>query len=445
VLFVAYNLLTTLALPLAALYHLYRSGSRGRKPAFAERFGLQPAACFAPLAGETPVFWVHAVSVGEAIAAKPLLTGLKEASPGCRIVMSTGTETGRGVADTLPTVDLALYFPFFDCWWAVERLYDRIGPLAVIVMETEIWPNFLRAANKRGIPVLVANGRISDRSIGRYLRFRWFFARVLPLVDRFCMQSAADAARIVAIGAPEQRVVVGNNLKYDVPLQTVSVAERNDRRRAWHIAPDARLLVAGSTHAGEEEQVVSAYGQLLPRLPDLRLIMVPRHPERAAEVAAVLQRAGYDVLLSSQLPATAEPIAATTVLLVDQVGRLMDLYRIADLVFVGGSLVPHGGHNILEPAACGVPVLHGPHMHNFREIAGLFAEHRAALMVQDAGALVDAIAGLCADTAAARALGASGASVVAANGGATTRHLAALAELLSRRTAAVGGQRPAVS
>lgn len=424
VLFVVYNLLTTLALPFALLYHLYRSSSRGRRPALAERFGLQQLPDVDRAGG--PLFWVHAVSVGETIAAKPLLAGLKERYPGCRIAFSTGTETGRAVAETIPQVDLPLYFPFFDWWLAVDRLYARIRPAAVIVMETEIWPNFLRGAQRRGIPVLVANGRISDRSVGRYLRLRWFFRRILPLVDRFCMQSPLDAERIIAIGAPASRVAVGNNLKYDIAVRRLSSAERQQGRSIWRLAATDMVLVAGSTHAGEEEQVIAAYQAVRRKVPHARLVLVPRHPERAGDVAALLSRGGLRPILSSTLATAGAPLDGDEVLLVDQVGKLMTLYGLADLVFVGGSLVPHGGHNILEPAACGVPVIHGPHMHNFREIADLFAAASAARVVADGGELAAAVADLLQDAAASTRLGSAGAAVVAANGGATERHLAAL-------------------
>ncbi len=431
-LFVVYNLLTTLLLPLIIPYHLYRSWSRGRQPALRERFGFLPVTAFAPLQ-QKQVFWVHAVSVGETIAAKPLLAKLKERYPGCAIVFSTGTETGRAIADTLPQIDLPLYFPFFDWWLAVGRLYGQIRPTAVIVMETEIWPNFLRAARSRGIPVLVANGRISDRSYGRYLRFRWFFRQILPLVDTFCMQSAADAERIVAIGAPPARVQVGNNLKYDLTVQRLDAVARQGERRVWRIGADAQVLVAGSTHAGEDELIVAAYQSLRQELPALRLVLVPRHPERAGEVAALLMRERLQPVLSSGLTANKGALTATDVLLVDQVGKLMDLYALADVVFVGGSLVPHGGHNILEPAAWGVPVLHGPHMHNFRDIAELFAAQQAARVVTDLATLTDVVRELLQTPATARELGDAGARLVAENGGATERHLAALDKLLGKQ------------
>jgi 3-deoxy-D-manno-octulosonic-acid transferase len=353
-------------------------------------------------------------------------------------VFSTGTETGRAVADTLPQIDLPLYFPFFDWWLAVGRLYEQIRPTAVIVMETEIWPNFLRAARSRGIPVLVANGRISDRSYGRYLKFRWFFRQILPLVDTFCMQSVADAERIVAIGAPSARVQVGNNLKYDLTVQRLDATARQWQRRNWFLSPDSQVLVAGSTHAGEDELIVAAYQSLRQELPAMRLVLVPRHPERAGEVAALLMRERLQPVLSSGLNANMGELTAVDVLLVDQVGKLMDLYALADVVFVGGSLVPHGGHNILEPAAWGVPILHGPHMHNFREIAELFAGQHAARVVIDRASLTSTVRELLQTPVMASELGDAGARVVAENGGATERHLAALENLLETRGQVTG-------
>src|SRR6266545_1274578 len=210
---ILYNIALLPALPIVVLYHLYRSLSRGRRPAFAERLGAVTPEALAVLAGERPIL-VHAVSVGETIAVKPLLKALRQRFPDRKIVLSNVTETGRSVALTLPEADLCIYFPF-DYSFAARNLLSHIRPALILVVETEIWPNFLRTAREMNIPAVMVNGRISDRSFGRYLRLRWFFSRVLADFTRFCMQTGEDARRIIAMGAPADRVQVTRNLKYD--------------------------------------------------------------------------------------------------------------------------------------------------------------------------------------------------------------------------------------
>ena len=253
-----YNLLSFLALFGVIPYHLYRSLSRGRRTAFAERFGFIPAGDVARVRGVGTI-WVHAVSVGETLAVRPLLTALKERYPGKKLVVSNVTETGREMALKLKEPDLCIYFPF-DFGFAVRRAVRLIAPELVIVVETEIWPNFMKVVTDRGTPAVLVNGRISDRSFGRYLRLKWFFRPVLEKFSALCMQSEEDARRIVAIGAPADRVHVANNLKFDLPVMPLS------RRRhvmssgnATGLPPASAVIVAGSTHQGEEEAVLAAY------------------------------------------------------------------------------------------------------------------------------------------------------------------------------------------
>ena len=423
-----YNLLLWGLLPILVPYHAYRSLSRGRRTAFLERFGRIPAEELAQTGG-TGTILVHAVSVGETNAALPLLKGIRTRFPGKKIVISNVTETGRSVALKSGATDLCIYFPF-DYPFAVRSVLESIRPELVVIMETEIWPNFIKEARRMGIPVLLANGRISDRSFSRYLRFSWFFRPVLRHLSALCMQTPVDASRIEAIGAPAAAVFVGGNLKYDVPVTKAAPEEIAMIKEKYRIPADCFVFAAASTHEGEEGEVLAAYRELVRRDPASFLILAPRHPERAPGVAELIKREGFLFHFRSALEADTG-IPAGGVLLLDTVGELAGLYRASDLVFVGGSLVPTGGHNPLEPAACMVPVLFGPHMENFREIAGLFVKHCGSeVQVPDAKGLQAELLRLASDGALREELGRRGAGILLESAGATGRHLDVMASLL---------------
>lgn len=421
-----YNIILWFAAPFVLSYHLYRSISRGRRPAFAERFGLLAAESLSAIAGKETI-WVHAVSVGETMAVKPLLKALKEAFPEKGIVLSNVTETGRSVAESLTEVDLCVYFPFdYPC--AVQRAFKRINPSLLIVVETEIWPNFLRGARLRGIPAVMVNGRISDRSFGRYLRLKRFFRPVLANFAALCMQTDEDARRIIAMGAGPDRVHVTKNLKYDILPSAPSPQEREALRAGYKIPGGAVVFTAGSTHAGEDEMVVAAYESLLAGGRDCFMVLAPRHPERAGQVADLLRASGIPFTLRSRLLERKEAFKPGEALLVDVVGELTRLYSLSDVVFVGGSLVPTGGHNVLEPASFGVPVVFGPHMDNFREIAALVLSWGGGEQVENGEELVVSLRSLLDDGERRSAMGRNGARLLLDNSGSTARHM----EVISR-------------
>jgi 3-deoxy-D-manno-octulosonic-acid transferase len=423
-----YNIALWLATVFILPYHFCRSARRNRPAAFAERFGVIAPGDLAILGDKRPI-WVHAVSVGETIAVKPLLKALKERFPERKIVISNVTETGRSVALTIAEADFCIYFPF-DYRFAVRNLLGRIRPALILVVETEIWPNFLRAAREMGIPAVMVNGRISDRSFGRYLRLRWFFSRVLGDFARFCMQTDEDARRIVAMGAPPDRVEVTRNLKYDLPVASYTPTEKGEMRGRFRIPAGLLVLTAGSTHQGEEEAMIAAYRQLIAEGKELLMLLAPRHPERVPKVAELLRSEGVPFTLRSQLAGRSEPFRSGEALLVDTVGELMRFYAVSDLVFVGGSLVPTGGHNILEPASLRVPVLFGPHMSNFREAAALVLAYGGGRQVQSGDELAAALATLLDDGEARRTMGENGARLMEENGGATLRHLEVIGKML---------------
>jgi 3-deoxy-D-manno-octulosonic-acid transferase len=421
--YLTYNLLSIFILVPVILYHLYRSVSRGRPPAFAERFGLLSEKDLAAIC-DRPVIWLHAVSVGESIAARPLLKALRESYPGFAIVVSNTTETGRGIASAFPEKDLCIYFPF-DFLPAVHRSLDVIKPCLVIVMETEIWPNFTREAAARNIPVILANGRISDRSYKRYLRFSWFFGPALQLFSKLCMQTETDRERIVAIGAPQEHALALGNLKYDIPSGQVSDSEKSALRKRYAIPDNFTVICAGSTHAGEDEYVLNAYRNQLGQFKDnLLLILVPRHPERSDDVAGLLERAELPYRRHTALGSKNKKMfQGGEVLLVDVVGELMSLYASSDLAFVGGSLVPTGGHNLLEPASLGVASLFGPHMTNFREITDLVLQYGAGIQIEKPEELSQTFHALISSCELRKVLGQNGLKMMRDKGGATERHM----------------------
>jgi 3-deoxy-D-manno-octulosonic-acid transferase len=429
-----YNLLLALIFPGVVAYHFYRSKSRGRRSAFAERFGFIPETDLACIRG-TRVIWVHAVSVGETIASFPLLKGLRVRYPEHRLVLTNVTETGRSVALKSGLADLCLYLPF-DYSFAVKAALRKVRPELIVLMETELWPNFIAAAAGRGIPVLLANGRISDRSFKSYLRFGWFFRPMLRQLSALCMQTREDAARITAIGAKAETVHVSGNLKYDVPLVRATPERVGALKKEYGIPGATFVFTAASTHDGEDEAVIAAYQGLLAGGGAHFMILAPRHPERAPAVAALLAKRGIPFVLRSQLSGGTRALQGGEALLLDTVGELATLYAASDLVFVGGSLVPTGGHNPLEPASCGVPVLFGPHMENFREIASLFLSSGAGAQVPDAAGLVAAVGSLAASDPDRLSMGERGARLLRDCSGATERHLDMAALLMAQTVSA---------
>jgi 3-deoxy-D-manno-octulosonic-acid transferase len=431
---ILYNLLLLLLLPLLIPYHFYRSLSRGRRSALRERFGAIPAQELGRIEGGGTIL-VHAVSVGETMAALPLLRGLRSRFPEKRLIISNVTETGRSVALGSALADLCIYFPF-DYPFAVSAVLEKTRPELVVIMETEIWPNFISCARRMGIPVMLANGRISDRSLKRYLRFSWFFRPVLHNLSALCMQTREDATRIEAIGAAPRAVHVTGNLKYDIPVSLADPEKVRRLKAEFRIPPEAFVFTAASTHEGEEGEVIAAYRALLEGGGANFLILAPRHPERAAAVAELLKKRGIPFQYRSRLKDAEQTLPAGGALLLDSVGELARLYMASDLVFVGGSLVPTGGHNPLEPAAFGVPVLFGPHMENFREIAALFLSYGGGVQVPDGRSLTEALRLLAGDAARRGVIGRQGARILEESAGATARHLEVAAGCLP------GGEAP---
>lgn len=402
-------------------------GLRRRREGWRERLGRYPEPLVARLQGIHPV-WLHAVSVGEVGAASILATAWMSRRPQLKLLVSTVTLTGREVArQSLPQATGIVYFPI-DLPGIVHRALVAVRPRLVLLTETEIWPNFLRACANAKIPVAIINGRISARSFRRYRLVLPFFRRVLQGIDLFCMQSAGDAERILALGAPPERVHVAGNLKFDAVPPTDSLFLTEQWRQELGIDPRRPVVVAGSTHAGEEELLVRAFCSLRQEFPDLLLILAPRHPDRIAAVEASIAGNGLLAVRRSALAGSND--APGAIILLDTVGELSTLYAVASVAFVGGSLIPRGGHNLLEPARQGRPVLFGPHMENFAAASELFLERGAAVQVGDEVELGLQVARLLRDPGARDRMGKAALEVLAGHRGACERTVALLERLL---------------
>jgi 3-deoxy-D-manno-octulosonic-acid transferase len=420
---VIYTLYTAL---LAAAVAAYAPAAVARRVLRGVPLNLRPRFGYGALdAAPGPRAWLHAVSVGEAIAAAPLVAGLRRLYPELPLVMSTVTATGaRVVAERFGGVAAHRYFPL-DFPAAVRRTVRAVDPAFFICMETELWPNVLRELGRRGVPTMIANGRLSDRSFERYRLLRPAMRRVLADVRVFGMRSDEDARRIIALGAAPERVVVTGNLKNDATADPPGAADL--WRRLLGLRAGQRVWIAGSTHKGEEDAVLAAHAAGQSVHPDLALVLAPRHPERVDEVEALVLARGWRAVRRSTLPAAARA-ARPPVIVLDTVGELAQIYTIADAVFVGGSLVPRGGHNVLEPALRRKPVLVGPHTDNFREAAALLVDAGAAIVVTDAASLSMELKALLSDPPIAAKRGDAGAEAVAARHGA----VAATLELVER-------------
>ncbi|MDD2850473.1 MAG: 3-deoxy-D-manno-octulosonic acid transferase [Desulfuromonadaceae bacterium] len=418
--FYTYNILSIVLLVPVFLFNIYRAYRLGWPLAMFERFGRVPRSSMTVIA-RRPVILLHAVSVGEIIASRPLLKALRSRYPDHVIVTTHTTETGKSAAAGFSEVDLQLYFPF-DFLPAVHSLLSSIKPRVIIIMETEIWPNFCHEAAARTIPLILANGRISDRSYKRYLKFSWFFRPALSCFSAICMQSDVGRERIIAIGATPEVVCVTGNLKNDVAYRQISQQERQQLRVHYAIPVESTVLTAGSTRDGEEGFIVETYRELLLQHSNLFLILAPRHPARCTEVGALLDLAGVPFRKLSEL-STNTRMQHGEVLLIDSVGELMNLYALADVAYVGGSLVPLGGHNLLEPASVGIPSLFGPHMANFREIEELVLQYGAGIQVWTQEQLTESCRNLITSVELRSVLGQNGLKLLRDNGGAAQLHL----------------------
>jgi 3-deoxy-D-manno-octulosonic-acid transferase len=423
-----YTLLFHLGLPLVAGRLAWRAW---RAPAYAKRVGERFALGLPTL--KPGGIWLHAVSVGESIAAAPLVRELLVRYPQLPLTISCMTPTGSeriqamfGGSEYAGRVQHC-YLPY-DLPWAAARFLDRVQPKLAVIMETELWPNHIHQCATRGIPVALANARLSERSARGYARFARLTAPMLAELSLVAVQTATEAERFRSLGAQPECVEVTGSIKFDLHIDPELLIRAAALREQWQ-AESRPVWIAASTHAGEDEIVLAAHRELLKQKPDALLILVPRHPERFGSVFELCQRQGFGTRRRS----SGEPVVAgDQVLLGDTMGELLFLYALADIAFVGGSLVANGGHNLLEPAALGKPVLSGPHLFNFLDIAAQLREAGALGEVVDAQGLAQRVAQLWGEPGEAQVMREAGLRVMQANQGALARLLGGLGRLLRR-------------
>ena len=395
--YLVYSALLATALLLGSPYWIFQMLRHGKyRRRLGERFGVVPPRL---RSANKPSIWIHAVSVGEVLAVSEIIQQLQAEYPDHKIAISTTTDTGQKLASARFGADNVFYVPF-DFEFCVRPYFESLQPELVIIAETEFWPNFLHTARRRGIRVAIVNARISDRSLPGYRRWRPLLSRVLRNVDLFLAQTPEDARRLVEIGAEANRVHVGGNLKFDVspPPAPAIVSQLRSALAASAAGP---VLVCGSTVDGEESLLLESFKAVLKGNPAAVMLLAPRHPERFPQVAAQIQQSGLK--FSKRSTWNGDPLTGS-VLLLDSIGELASIYSLGDIAFVGGSLVPRGGHSILEPAQYGVAILVGPHTENFRDIVELFRTQDAVRTVNPVD-LSRAFTDLLANEAERRALG----------------------------------------
>ncbi len=423
-----YNLALFAALVAGAPWWLWRLATTQKyRDGLGERLGRVPKKLVSnsPVAVR-PTIWIHAVSVGEVLAVTRLVKALDAVLPDYLVAVSTTTRTGQALARERFGANRVFYCPL-DLLWAVRAYLRALKPEMFVLAETEFWPNLLNGCFRCGIPVAVVNARVSDRSWPRYRRLRRLWKPLLSRLSCVMAQSEIDAERLRAIGCASQRVSVAGNLKFDVR----AAEEAEVTRLLKGAASGLRLLVAGSTLEGEEAALLDAWPQLLAANPQLTMVLAPRHPERFAAVGALLEGSGHRWMLRSDWNARpAEPLNPGDIVLLDTIGELASVYSLASVAFVGGSLVPAGGHNPLEPAQFGVPIVMGPHYANFVAIVESLREHDA-LRIAAREELAGVLIGLLRDWVAAEAMGARAREVFERQAGATDRCVAAIRELLA--------------
>jgi 3-deoxy-D-manno-octulosonic-acid transferase len=391
------------------------------------------------LNSDRPIIWLHCVSVGEVRAAQPIVQRVKETFSHHLLVVSTTTVTGQHLAQNIFREPAALVFYFPIDWaWTVRRVLRKLNPAAILIIETELWPHLFRAARQRKTPVVLLNGRISDKSFRRYKRIRIFMSRVLNDLTLAIMQSEPDAARIGALGLSEDRIATVGNLKFDSEEASTDTALTDQIRTRFDLNDGRPLFVAASTHDPEETVVLDAFRTAKKSQPNLRLLLAPRHPERFAAVDALLAESEFSLARRSAVPNNQDK--AADIVLLDSIGELSAVFPLADVAFIGGSIAPHGGHNVIEPAAHGVCTLTGPHTSNFAAITEAMLDAGAVIQLPDtpqpAAELASALETLFADRQHRLELGQRARAVWEDNRGATARTLELLSPILDAQASA---------
>ncbi|MDT8903799.1 3-deoxy-D-manno-octulosonic acid transferase [Anaeroselena agilis] len=423
-----YDILTIILVVAAIpvfIFRLFREKGFGER--LRQSFGFLPHGAVAPVAGKN-CLWLHAASVGEIVATSPIVKEIRRQMPEMPVLVSVVTANGYEMAQRIiPEADSIIFFPL-DLPGLSRRVINRIKPTMFVLVETELWPNFLLSCRDLSIPVMMVNGRISDKSVGNYRYLFTILDRMLDTVHRFCMQSTIDAQYIIRLGAKPRRVFVTGNTKYDQTHTEVSAAERERLASLLKLRGGAPVVVAGSTHRGEEEFVLAAFNKVRENIAEARLIIAPRDNLRGGEVASLAEKYGLKAVRRTDLD---KADGSHDVIVLDTIGELGKIYSIADVVFVGGSLVATGGHNILEPAAHGKPILVGPHMFNFKDSYALFSGQGACDTVYDSADLGDKFVCLLSDAHVRAAMGEKALAIIRENQGAAVRSVQHISEVLA--------------
>jgi 3-deoxy-D-manno-octulosonic-acid transferase len=420
--FLFYNIILLIAACLAVPYYVLKMALTGKyRRSLGAKFGMMGEEIALTMKG-APRIWIHAVSVGEVTAAAPIIAALRTELPGACIVLSTSTETGQDMAKSLATEATAIIYYPLDIPFIVRKVIKRVNPDIFVMTETELWPNFLRACKEWKIKVVMVNGRISPRSFRRYRLSRFFWKRVLTFVDRVGVISAVDGERILSLGLSPERLEIMGNAKYDGLAAKVSPARKEEIARRLNMTPEGHVFVAGSTHEGEESIVLDVYRRLLRDYPDMKLILIPRHVERGAAVREIATRSGFADVITLSAINGGQKRRSERIIIVDVIGELFKVYALATVVFCGGSLVPRGGQNILEPAAWGKVVFHGPAMEDFLSEKNILGEIGAGITVTDGEELLAGVRAMLSQPALLREKGDAAKIAVIANRGAAKRY-----------------------
>ncbi len=431
--YILYDIILHISVMVLLPYFMFKMLSEGKyRTGIPERFGIYRDEKLRALQGGD-VVWFHAVSVGETKAVLPLLKLFKERYPEKKVVFSTITYTANRVAKNEEPllIDALLYFPL-DLSWVVKRAVARLRPSLFVVVEKEVWPNIIHTLHENGVPIVVVNGTVSERSFGRYRKLGFFFTGIFSSITRFCARTEDDRVRAVALGVPAQRAVATGNLKFDIEDVELKEADRETLREELGIGQDDPVVVAGSTHAGEEEALIGVFKRLKEGFPALRLILAPRHPERFDEVAALLKASGLNFKRRTNKERAGE---RTDVVLLDTIGELTALYGLSTVAFVGGSLVEGvGGHNLLEPAVFSKPVVYGGHLKGYLYMAELLEKEGGGIRVTDREGLFSALSSLLADRGLCKEAGMAARRVVDKNRGATEKTMSLIEEVIQEHS-----------
>ncbi len=426
-----YNILLWLASPVVAFYYGGKMAFTGKyRKGFGQRFGILPPEILTGIKDGSPRIWVHAVSVGEVTAAAPVISSLRDTFPDACILLSTSTNTGQEMAHRIVTGATAFVYYPLDISFAVRKVVDQVRPDVLVLLETELWPNFIRYCRLRGVGIVLINGRLSPRSFRRYALTRFFWKGILDGIDAMGVISETDAERFRFLGVSPARLHVFGNAKYDSLAAKASPSLREEIAARLDIGPGDCVLVAGSTHEGEEEIIFRIYRELLTTYADCKLIIAPRHVERTQSVLALAAENGFTDTIMMTAINGGRKRRGEGVIVIDVIGELFRVYSLATVVFCGGSLVPKGGQNIIEAAAWGKVILYGPFMDDFREERDILEKAGAGTTVRDGRELLEAILNFLADPVSRDQRGGEGRRLVAANAGAAQRYASLVHKVL---------------